>query len=145
VQASWRRRRTVKADDIREKCCEVAGDPEAHGFARNWDNAAVLVINAVHLEEVAEELPTARRAVTYITPDDRVHVGVLPESVHFGRVDIGMAAVAMRLSQDDLVAVPGLWLPEERRLWVPPEPCWVMERRMPNEEVARQYPQVPLT
>ena len=120
----------------------VPGDPEAGGFPRNWNNAAILGVHQGALANLQAHEPESGRwakdAVAY-EADGVVRVGVNPEDDRIfggvGREDqAGMLTVAMRLGKGPLRATMGHFQPVTGELFVP-DSIVVLEEHIPNKEI----------
>jgi hypothetical protein len=89
IQLGWTRAQLpdAAAKLLRSRSVVAAGDREVAAwkkFAGLWPRAHVLTANRQALEALSGDDPNVRPMAAYITNDDRIHVGILPEHKKFG-------------------------------------------------------------
>ncbi len=119
------------------------GDPEAGRLARNWDRCIVMAVGRRALEFSAACRSDSQEAVAFVARDV-VHVGLLPEVVHFGfDYTAEKATAAMRQSRNPIEATMGRWVEEEGRLVVPAD-LELVDTLVPNMCLPRRHHTTPL-
>lgn len=122
---------------------KAPGDPEAGLLARNWDRSIIMAVGRRALEFIENCRTDSQEAVAFVS-QDTVHVGLLPQGVHFGFGNSSNKAMAaMRQSRKPIEATMGRWVQDEGRLVVPAD-LELVDTLVPNMWLPRSHLTTPL-